>query len=228
MNSIVSCYQVSLDRPLGRARSLRVLNEVNLNLARGDRVGLIGPNGSGKTTLLRLLAGIFPPSSGTIATPSDVESILDAGFGLDLWLSGFENTRTRLTIAGIKRDNLQSSISWVRDFSGLGDAFDRPVRTYSSGMLARLAFSITCLQSHDVLLIDEGFGTLDTEFQARAREHLDAILQQTAVLMLASHNISMLREYCNKGLVLISGRIAFFGELGTAIDSYSTLVRLSS
>lgn len=220
--------QVSLTRPLGRVSTIRVLNDVTFELSKGDRIALIGSNGSGKTTLLRLLAGIFPPSSGTLYTPGDIEFILDSGFGLDLWLSGLENARTRLAISGVRRDQISSNISWIRDFSGLGEAFERPVRTYSSGMLARLAFSITCLRSHQVLLIDEGFGTLDAEFQARARRHLDVILHQTAVLVLASHNVEMLREYCNKGILLIAGRVLYFGELDAALEQYSVLVKQSA
>ena len=217
--------QVSLEREVSGSPPVRVLHELDLDLVDGDRVALIGPNGSGKTTLLRVLAGIFTPSSGSIQIPDDIETVLDAGFGLDAWLSGHENARTRLTLSGVSRDKVHNDLAWVREFSGLGDAFERPVRTYSAGMIARLAFSITCIRGHDALLIDEGFGTTDSEFQSRAKRQLDRILETTSILVFASHNGELLREYCTRGVLLVDGSIRFVGALGETLSQYDQLMR---
>jgi len=216
---------VCLRREVNGVPPVEVLRNLTFDLVDGDRVALIGPNGSGKTTLLRVLAGIFPPTTGVVQIPDDVETVLDSGFGLDLWLSGYENARTRLTLSGASRDQVKQDLLWIRDFSGLGDAFKRPVKTYSNGMVARLAFSITCTKGHDALLIDEGFGTTDAEFQSRARVQLEGVLRDTSVLVFASHNADLLREYCNRGILLVGGSLSYFGPLEESLSRYDALMR---
>jgi ABC-type polysaccharide/polyol phosphate transport system ATPase subunit len=222
---MIHLQNVSLTREVNGAPPVEVLRDLTLDFVDGDRIALIGPNGSGKTTLLRVLAGIFPPTTGTVQIPDDIETILDAGFGLDLWLSGYENARTRLTLSGATRDQVKRDLLWIRDFSGLGDAFTRPVKTYSTGMVTRLAFSITCTKGHDALLIDEGFGTADAEFQSRARIRLEGILRDTSVLVFASHNADVLREYCSRGVLLVDGSVSYFGALEESLSRYDTLMR---
>jgi len=194
-----------------------IIDRVSFTINAGERVGILGPNGAGKSTLLRLLSGIFEPDSGTIQRVSDCTTILDGYFGMSPELSGRENCNSRLRIAGLSTNDARELTADVEVFCGLGIYFDQPIRTYSSGMLARLIFSIATCKFHETVLIDEGFGMADAEFQARAKERLSEMYSASSTVVLASHSDSILREHCTRGLVVVAGKILFDGTIDDAI-----------
>lgn len=216
-------HQVYIGRPStwkSRGSSRVVIDNLSLTIEKGARVGLLGLNGAGKTTLLRLLAGIVEPESGTIVRPERCTSLLDGFFGMSPELSGRENCRSRLIISGLDNSVATDLIFGIEEFSGLGMYFDQPIKTYSNGMLSRLIFSTVTCVVHDTLLIDEGFGMADADFQSRAEQRLNQQYSTNSTVVIATHNEGILREQCNRGIVLVSGGIAFDGTIEDALEFY--------
>ena len=201
-----------------------IFNQLNLEINTGDRVGLIGQNGVGKSTLLRLLSGILKPDSGTISVASRLTVLLDSGFGLDPSLSGRENVRTMAILAGVDRSLRTELTDEIKQFSELGESFDQPVKTYSTGMVVRLVLSAQLFFMENTgLIIDEGFGTADSAFQKKTFKRVDTLMRSVPFLVLASHSEEMLRKYCNRGIVLSNGSFLFDGPISGAIDFYRKL-----
>jgi lipopolysaccharide transport system ATP-binding protein len=202
-----------------------VIDNVSFKIQGGERIGLIGPNGAGKTTLLRLLAGIFNPDSGSIIRDGDVSTFLDGGFGLDPQLSGRSNAESRAIMAGLNRNERVKQVSWIQEFSELEKYFDEPIKSYSSGMLMRLVFAIGTAQAHDILLVDEGFGTADAHFQHKAMQRLRDMYARAPITVLASHNLEILKENCTRGIVMSKSRIVFDGDIQEACDFYLNSIK---
>lgn len=201
-----------------------ILLDINLNLRRGDRIGILGANGVGKSTLLRLMAGILTPEVGIVRRHAEVSTFFDSGYGMDPSLSGRDNAYSRGIIAGLSRGQAMENVAWVREFCELGDKFDDPIRTYSTGMTSRLSFSIDMSISHDILLIDEGFATADRHFQQKSTTFLDSVINKSSLVVLASHSNDVLRQMCNKGLVLRESKVQFYGDLESAIAYYESSI----
>jgi lipopolysaccharide transport system ATP-binding protein len=205
----------------------RVIDGITFSVSDGERVGIIGRNGAGKSTLLRLIAGIYRPDSGTISPVDDVAVLLDAGFGLDTQLSGRANAITRAKLDRLERTEVTRYVSWVHEFSELEDYFDEPVKTYSTGMVARLVFSLSTAKSHNIILVDEGIGTADARFQVKAFAQLNNFYMTSSILVMASHDESVLRSNCTRGLVLEKGHLVFDGDIDAAISAYDNGANLS-
>jgi len=197
-----------------------VLDDVSISIGVGERIALLGSNGAGKSTLLRLMAGIYKPDEGSIDRVGDFSVFLDAGFGVDMRLTGRENCYSRAIINGVPKDDIQQFIQWVSNFSELGDYFDQPVRTYSTGMVVRLVFSMCTARTHDVLLIDEGIGTADARFQDKAFSRLSHLYDSAPMLILASHDPRLLKQNCTRGIVMRNGSVVFDGEINESIAFY--------
>ena len=226
--SLLELTTVSFFRIMESSRTEQkqfVFDNVSLKIQGGERIGLIGPNGAGKTTLLRLLAGIFNPDSGSIIRDGDVSTFLDGGFGLDPQLSGRSNAESRAIIAGLNRDERVQQVAWIQEFSELDEYFDEPIKSYSSGMLMRLVFAIGTAQTHDILLVDEGFGTADAHFQQKAIQRLRDMYAHAPITVLASHNLEILKENCTRGIVMSKSRIVFDGEIQEACDFYLNSIK---
>ena len=203
-----------------------VIDHLSLSIAPGERIGLLGENGSGKTTLLRLMAGIFQPDSGSVSRVGDVSSFLDGFYGLDPFLTGRENARSRSVLTGMSKTECLSNIETVENFADIGQYFDQPVKTYSTGMILRLVFSIGTSQTHQILLIDEGLGTADINFQQKAFQRLEQMYANAPIIVIASHNLDILRQQCTRGVVMSGGHIVFDGNIESAISQYSSVQSL--
>jgi lipopolysaccharide transport system ATP-binding protein len=186
---------------------VEALRNVSLDLASGDRVGLVGHNGAGKTTLLRMLAGIYEPTIGTYSHAGRITSLLDVTLGLDVEATGYENILLRGLILGASKAEMKRLTPQIAEFSELGDYLNMPVRTYSSGMVLRLAFSIVTSVPADVLLMDEWLSVGDASFVAKAEERMKVFVGQASIMVLASHNPKIIEELCNVIVTLEHGEI---------------------
>ena len=186
---------------------VRALNNVSLSIKDGDRIGIVGPNGAGKTTLLRVMAGILKPSQGEATIQGSVVSMINQGLGMDPQCSGIENIFRRGIFLNQSTQQMQDRLDEIVDFSGLGDRIRHPLYTYSSGMRARLAFSIATSVEPEILIIDEGIGAADEEFSERAAVRLDSFLHNAGILILASHSHQLLDSWCSKKIRIESGQL---------------------
>jgi homopolymeric O-antigen transport system ATP-binding protein len=196
------------------------LSNIDLEIRAGDRVALIGHNGAGKSTLLRVLAGVYPPSSGEIAISARCMPLFDIHLGLEDEATGLENIVLRGLLLGHQRSEIKKRVDMIADFSGLGSFLNLPVRTYSSGMVFRLLFSIAVSVESDIILMDEWIAAGDQAFIAKVDARLRQLVDRSRVLVLASHNHALLESLCNRAIVLECGRITFDGSVSDALGAY--------
>jgi lipopolysaccharide transport system ATP-binding protein len=186
---------------------VQALRNISLEINAGDRIGLIGHNGAGKTSLLRMMAGIYEPTSGRVKVEGRVSSFINLGLGMDMEATGAENILLCGLMFGMEFDEVRRLTPSIGDFSGLGDFLDMPVRTYSSGMLMRLIFSIVTSVPAEVLLMDEWLSVGDNDFNAIAQKRLEDMVSAASILVLASHEEATLKRLCNTIVHLEHGAI---------------------
>lgn len=194
-----------LGRTMTGATEVTALSKVNLKLKAGDRLGLIGHNGSGKTTLLRALSGAYEPDEGTIDVHGQIAALLDLSLGIDPSATGLDNIRLRGRIAGLTAREIEAKLEEIADFTGLGPFLAMPLKTYSAGMQARLAFAVSTAVEADVILMDEWIAVGDADFQKIAHKRLLGLMERAGILVLASHDLDLIRLYCNKVMRIESG-----------------------
>lgn len=186
-------------KKMGSTQPLLVaLRDVSLSLSSGDRLGLIGSNGSGKTTLLRCLAGAYAPDTGVVEVEGRIASLLDLSLGIDPSATGLENIRLRGLVAGLSPREIADRIEEIAEFSGLGPFLAMPMKSYSSGMQARLAFATATSVQADVLLMDEWIAVGDAAFREQAHRRLTSLVEQAHIFVIASHDPGLLGSLCNK------------------------------
>jgi ABC-2 type transport system ATP-binding protein/lipopolysaccharide transport system ATP-binding protein len=192
---------------------VRALDGVSFELNDGDRLALIGHNGSGKTTLIRALSDIYAPTRGRIRIEGRRVPLFDINLGFDDESTGYENIYIRGLIMGLSERAIAEKTREIAEFSGLGQYLDLPIRTYSSGMVLRLMFSIATAAEGDIVIMDEWIGVGDADFRTKANDGLRAMTERSGILVLASHDFALLRGLCNLGLHLEAGRIRSFGAI---------------
>jgi ABC-type polysaccharide/polyol phosphate transport system ATPase subunit len=199
---------------------VHALADVNLSIAEGERVGLIGGNGAGKSTMLRLLAGIYPPTSGSITVRGEIASLLDIGIGVHAEASGWENIAYRCFLHGDSPAELRVKRQEIAEFSELGRHLEMPVRFYSSGMQVRLLFSLATAVEPDILLVDEVLSAGDIGFYAKARRRMEQLIERSRVLVMASHDFNAVQSICTRVIWLDQGRIRREGSPEEVIREY--------
>ncbi|MCO5159974.1 MAG: ABC transporter ATP-binding protein [Mesorhizobium sp.] len=195
----------------GRNQYVRALDDVSFALEAGDRLGLIGGNGAGKTTLLKTLYGIFEPTGGTVEVTGRTDALFNINLGFRREATGRRNIVLRGLINGWTDEQIAERVDDIIGFSELGDFIDLPMKAYSQGMAARLAFSVATSLDPEILLMDEWIGAGDPEFQAKARRRMNEMAEKAGIIVLASHNHHLLRRICSKVLKLDHGKVEYFG-----------------
>ncbi|WP_322103439.1 ABC transporter ATP-binding protein [Paraburkholderia sp. J41] len=196
-----------IGRDAGRHAVVTALDQLSFSIRDGERVGLVGHNGSGKTTLLRALAGVYAPVSGRLEMQGKVASLLDVSMGLDPDATGFENIYLRGILDGLRPATIRSKIEEIAAFSELGEYLNLPVRTYSSGMMLRLAFAISTSVEADILIMDEWLSVGDADFSAKARKRLDELVGNASILVVATHDPQLISRVCTRRIEMQHGRI---------------------
>lgn len=203
-----------------RADRFLALDDISLEVRQGEAVGIIGANGSGKSTLLGLIAGVIGPQAGTVEVHGRVAPLLELGAGFHYELTGHENIVLNGVLMGLTRREVAARMDAIVAFSGLEASLNEPLRTYSSGMVARLGFSVAVHLNPDILLIDEILGVGDTHFQARCYERLEDFRRQGTTFVIVSHALAEIRMLCDRVVWLAGGKIMMQGEPDGVIAAY--------
>ncbi len=201
------------------------LKEISFSVFPGDRIGIIGHNGAGKSTLLKIISRILPPSAGSIRLQGRVASLLEVGTGFHPDLSGKENIYLNGTILGMTEREINQRFDEIVSFAGVEKFLDTPVKKYSSGMFARLGFSIAAHLDPDIFIVDEVLSVGDIQFQEKCLKKLDKLSAEGRTILFVSHNIGAVLSLCNKGLYLKEGRIAAQGPIDECVNTYMQQVR---
>jgi ABC-type polysaccharide/polyol phosphate transport system ATPase subunit len=207
---------------------IRALDGLDLELEDGDRLGLIGHNGSGKTTLLRVLAGVYSPSGGSASIEGSISSFTDLTLGMDPEATGWDNIIFRCAFMGLSFREAKRLSSAIADFSELGDYLNLPTRTYSSGMFLRLAFAISTSIEPDILIMDEMIASGDANFIEKAKRRLHELVNKANILALASHDMKIIEQICNKVLWLEHGVVKHFGPPDIVVAAYEGNVKAAT
>jgi lipopolysaccharide transport system ATP-binding protein len=195
------------------------LRDLSFRIERGERVALVGRNGAGKTTLLRTLAGVYEPVGGRLEIEGQIGSLIDPSAGMDMESTGRENIVLRGLFRGLSEAESEAMADSVGAFSGLGEFLDVPVRTYSAGMQVRLSFAMATMMEPEVLLMDEWFLAGDADFMAKARERLARLVTGADILVLATHDMAVVREWCTRAIRLDAGRIVADGPVEEVLEA---------
>ena len=196
------------------------LNHVSFSVNKGETLGLIGRNGAGKSTMLKVISGILKPTEGTVVTRGNVVPMLEVGNGFDFDLTGRENIFLNGAILGYSEEFLNEKYDEIVDFSELQDFIDVPIRNYSSGMLARLAFSIASLVEPEILIVDEILSVGDAAFQEKSRARMMELMGGGTTVLFVSHSLEQIREMCQKVVWLEHGKIKMQGGVESVCDVY--------
>lgn len=199
---------------------IRSLEDVNFKIKDGERVGLIGHNGAGKSTLLRTLGKVYEPSYGRVTIDGDVGSLVDISLGIDQEATGRENIYIRGALLGLKRKEIDGNFEDIVSFSELGDFIDMPVRTYSSGMHLRLAFSVATIIRPEILLMDEWLSVGDASFNSKAEERLQSLVKSSSILVIASHSRRLIEKICTRVLWFEHGKLKLDGDVHEVCQAY--------
>ncbi len=205
---------------------IEVLRGINLTVRQGTTVGIIGRNGAGKSTLLKMITGIYSPTSGTVSVNGRISALLDLGAGFHPDFSGRENILINSIILGMSRAEVRARMPEIIAFSELGDFIDEPVRTYSSGMYMRLAFSVATHVDPDVLIIDEILAVGDEHFSRKSRAKMDEFKRRGKTIVLVTHDLGTVERWCQQAAWIDGGKIRLTGEPSTVVSEYRKAVTL--
>lgn len=199
---------------------IRALDDLSFILSDGDRVALLGHNGAGKSTLLRVLSGVYAPTAGSIEIVGKVGSLIDIGLGIDPEATGRQNIYIRGTLLGLSRKEVNRQVDEIIQFSELGEFINLPARTYSTGMMLRLAFAASIIMQPEILIMDEWLSVGDRDFNQKANEKLTEVIRKSQILVMATHSKESALKNCNKAIWLEHGRIKMMGSMQEIADIY--------
>lgn len=203
---------------------MRALNDVSIDVHYGTVLGIIGSNGAGKSSLMRVISGIVPPSQGRIEVYGSVSTLLALGVGFNPAMTGRDNVYLGGLAAGMSREEIDTNFDAIAEFSELGEAIDAPMRTYSSGMYARLAFSVAAVVEPDILIIDEALSTGDAKFKEKSLNRIKELRSADRALILVSHALATIEDICNEVVWLNKGKLMMRGKPSEVIAAYRDFV----
>ncbi len=211
---------------INRTEQFEALKGVSFSVEKGKILGIVGKNGSGKSTMLRAIAGIFSPDSGTIDLKGNTVSLMSIGTGFQNKLTGFENIILAGLLMGFTEEQIRAKAPEIIEFAGLGNFIYKPVRTYSSGMYSKLAFSITALLETDIMLIDEVLSVGDIQFREKSGKKMrEIIADENRTVVIVSHSMGTLLELCDEILWLHDGEVKEIGDPKTVAEHYETFMK---
>jgi ABC-type polysaccharide/polyol phosphate transport system ATPase subunit len=217
---LASSTRGNLGRDANDRINVRALTNVSFEIGNGERLAVIGLNGAGKTTLLKVLAGVYEPTHGRFTSSGRVSSLLDIHVGLNVDATGRENIILRGMYMGIHPREMRLRAAEVAEFTELGEYLDMPVRTYSAGMMIRLAFAASTCIPPDILIMDEWLTAGDAQFLEKAQRRVEAFVRTSSILVLASHSLELVEQWCNRGVLLHEGRAVAIGPIAEIIATY--------
>jgi ABC-type polysaccharide/polyol phosphate transport system ATPase subunit len=221
---LASSTRGNLGRDGADRLNVRALSDVSLEISDGDRVALIGLNGAGKTTLLKVLAGVYEPTRGIFRSSGRVSSLLDIQVGLNGDATGRENIILRGMYIGIHPRDMRAQADAVAEFTELAEYLDMPVRTYSAGMMVRLAFAISTCIPPDILIMDEWLSAGDAQFLEKAERRIEEFVRASSILVIASHSLELVERWCNRGILLHQGRVLASGPIADVVGDFRRLI----
>ncbi|MOA14684.1 Teichoic acids export ATP-binding protein TagH [compost metagenome] len=215
---------MKLQKRKEKLEDVHALKAFNLEINEGEKLGIIGHNGAGKSTLLKTIAGIYPIKSGMLKVDGEIRSLFDLNLGFDLESTGRENIMYRGLLLGESPKTMRNKEKEIIEFADLGEFIDYPIRSYSAGMLVRLAFSISTSVSGDILLLDEVIGAGDASFIDKARERMHGLMSRAKILVLVSHDLNTINQICNRVILIKQGRIIKDGNPEEVIQFYKNSI----
>ncbi len=220
IDTLKEVFIQGLRRNKSKKVKLHALKDVNFKIFKGEKVGIIGYNGAGKSTLLNVITGIYPPDTGKVITYGKISPLLSLGAGFDFNYSGRKNIYLNGAVLGYDKKLLKEKEKEIIEFSELEEFIDIPIKNYSSGMLAKLGFSIATIVEPDILIIDEILGVGDVAFQKKSNDKMKSLMDGRTTVILVSHSISQIRNLCDKAIWIDQGSIRDIGEVNQVCDDY--------
>ena len=196
------------------------LNDISFEVKKGETVGIIGTNGSGKSTLLKMITGVLTPTSGNIEVNGKVSALLELGAGFNPEYTGMENIYLNGTMMGYSREEMESKVQPILEFADIGEFINQPVKTYSSGMFARLAFAVAINVEPEILIVDEALSVGDTRFQIKCMNKMKQMMEGGTTVLFVSHDTNSIKRFCSKALWIDKGIFKGFGDTDTLTDRY--------
>lgn len=216
--------RIILDRRK-KPRKFQVIRNLSLEIKTGDRVAIIGRNGAGKTTLLRLIHGVYLPDSGERKIEGNTDALFELSAGIRPLATGYENIILGGLMRGHRRELIEEKAIEIAEFSQLGEFIHLPISTYSAGMRMKLLFGIATAFEPDILLLDEWISAGDASFRKKAEERLNDLVERAGILVLASHQLRLLRAMCNKALWIEQGKLVRYGDLEEVFDLFDRVIQ---
>ena len=217
-------YVIKLVKKELRYQEFWALKNITFSINKGDRLGILGLNGAGKSTLLKIIAGVLKATEGSVSVKGKIVPLLELGAGFDPQYTGMENIYLYGAVLGYPKDFIKEKFNEIVEFSDLGDFIHVPVKNYSSGMKARLGFSIATVMEPEILILDEVLSVGDAKFRKKSEKRIQAMFDQGVTVLFVSHNIDQIKRICNKAILLEQGRLIADGPVEEVCSIYETMI----
>lgn len=234
LNKVYNLYDKPIDRfkevlsPTHKSyhREHYALNDISLEIKKGESVGIVGKNGSGKSTLLKIITGVLNPTNGEINVKGKISALLELGAGFNPEYTGIENIYLNGTMMGYSKAEMDEKVDDIIAFADIGDFINQPVKTYSSGMFARLAFAVSINVEPDILIVDETLSVGDTRFQIKCMDRMKEMMEGGTTVLFVSHDINAIRRFCTKCVWINEGELKEIGSVNTVSDHYMDFLKM--